>query len=187
MGSHLLAINMFSVIVFILYLSVSFVSSTSSDYSASIFGTALDFIARTALTSLNTEVPSINFTGSVVTPFINTIIILVLLKFVVFGYQLISGEASARSSDPIVSGSELSAGFCFLLYGIGDEMQLPCLKRSACEDPKEASPYLTAAHLWYTVHTVIKDVPFSDKYKNLIEELDRAVEEGQQPQNCLKY
>ena len=127
---NLLASNMFSVFIAILILSASLVSSTSSDYSASILGTALDFIARTALTSLNTEVPSINFTGSVVTPFINTIIILIILKFLVISYQLvISGEASARSSDPLLTGPELSTGFCFLLYGMGDQVQIKCLQR----------------------------------------------------------
>ena len=126
---NLLASNMFSVFIAILVLSASLVSSTSSDYSASILGTALDFIARTALTSLNTEVPSINFTGSVVTPFINTIIILIILKFLVISYQLVSGEASARSSDPLLTGLELSTGFCFLLYGLGDQVQMKCLQR----------------------------------------------------------
>ena len=126
---NLLASNMFSIFIAILVLSASLVSSTSSDYSASILGTALDFIARTALTSLNTEVPSINFTGSVVTPFINTIIILIMLKFLVISYQLVSGEASARSSDPLLTGLELSTGFCFLLYGMGDQVQMKCLQR----------------------------------------------------------
>ena len=126
---NLLASNMFSFFIAILVLSASLVSSTSSDYSASILGTALDFIARTALTSLNTEVPSINFTGSVVTPFINTIIILIILKFLVISYQLVSGEASARSSDPLLTGLELSTGFCFLLYGMGDQVQMKCLQR----------------------------------------------------------
>ena len=126
---NLLASNMFSVFIAILVLSASLVSSTSSDYSASILGTALDFIARTALTSLNTEVPSINFTGAVVTPFINTIIILIILKFLVISYQLVSGEASARSSDPLLTGLELSTGFCFLLYGLGDQVQMKCLQR----------------------------------------------------------
>ena len=127
--SNLLASNMFSNFIAILVLSASLVSSTSSDYSASILGTALDFIARTALTSLNTEVPSINFTGAVVTPFINTIIILIILKFLVISYQLVSGEASARSSDPLLTGLELSTGFCFLLYGLGDQVQMKCLQR----------------------------------------------------------
>ena len=126
---NLLASNMFNIFIAILVLSASLVSSTSSDYSASILGTALDFIARTALTSLNTEVPSINFTGSVVTPFINTIIILIMLKFLVISYQLVSGEASARSSDPLLTGLELSTGFCFLLYGLGDQVQMKCLQR----------------------------------------------------------
>ena len=126
---NLLASNMFNIFIAILVLSASLVSSTSSDYSASILGTALDFIARTALTSLNTEVPSINFTGSVVTPFINTIIILIMLKFLVISYQLVSGEASARSSDPLLTGLELSTGFCFLLYGMGDQVQMKCLQR----------------------------------------------------------
>ena len=126
---NLLASNMFNIFIAILVLSASLVSSTSSDYSASILGTALDFIARTALTSLNTEVPSINFTGSVVTPFINTIIILIILKFLVISYQLVSGEASARSSDPLLTGLELSTGFCFLLYGLGDQVQMKCLQR----------------------------------------------------------
>ena len=48
-------------------------------------------LSRTALASINTEVPSVNFHGPTVVPVINTIILALLLKYLGFLLDLLAG------------------------------------------------------------------------------------------------
>merc|ERR1711971_895315 len=44
---------------------------------------------------------------------------------------------------------------CALSYTSGAEEKLSCIQRTACEDPKTASEYATAAKMVYKVHKMV--------------------------------
>lgn len=114
-----------------------------------LVATTMEFLARATGTS---EVLTINIT--------NLIILAVLSGIVIFGGAFI-GFGTARSSDsgvhvPEITQGLLTGGMCFMMYTSGDIEKLSCVKRSACEDPKTASDYLSAAKLWYKMHKLMK-------------------------------
>ena len=111
-----------------------------------LLSTTLDFLARASSTS---EVLTLNLTN---------LLILLALKAVLIGFGFVSLGGTARSADadPAVKQSDLTGGMCFMMYTAGDIEKLSCVQRSACEDPKTATDYLTAAKMWYKMHKMMK-------------------------------
>ena len=112
-------------------------------------------------------------TSEVLTLNLTNLIILILLKAIVFGMGMFSVGSvfSARSTKEtsIVSKSDLSGGMCFILYASGAEEKLSCIQRTACEDPKTASEYATAAKMVHKVHKMV-GVNFSSKYSIAVDQ-----------------
>ena len=112
---------------------------------APLVSIASDFLARASSTS---EVLTLNLTN---------LLILIVLKALIFGFGLFSVGSSARSADESTSltQADLSGGMCFMMYTAGDVDKLSCIQRTACEDPKTASEYATAAKMVYKVHKML--------------------------------
>ena len=99
---------------------------------------ALEFMSRASSTS---EVLTLNLTN---------LLILLVLKALIFGFGLFSVGGTGRSHDgynPPVKQSDLTGGMCFMMYMAGQDEKLSCVQRTACEDPKTANDYLTAAKM----------------------------------------
>ena len=111
---------------------------------APLVSLASEYLARASSTS---EVLTLNLTN---------LLILIVLKALIFGFGLFSVGSSARSAEePTITQSDMAGGLCFLMYTSGDEDKLSCLRRTACEDPKTASEYATAAKMMYKVHKML--------------------------------
>ena len=112
--------------------------------------TAFEFLARASSTS---EVLTLNLTN---------LLILLALKALIFGFGLFSfGNSStgySRSADnpTALTQTDLTGGMCFMMYASGEIDKISCVQRSACEDPKTATDYLTAAKMWYKMHKLMK-------------------------------
>ncbi len=105
---------------------------------------ASEILARASSTS---EVLTLNLTN---------LLILIVLKALIFGFGLFSVGSSARSADETtITQSDLAGGMCFMMFTSGDEAKLSCIQRTACEDPKTASEYATAAKMVYKVHKML--------------------------------
>ena len=106
---------------------------------------ASELLARASSTS---EVLTLNLTN---------LLILIVLKAIVFGFGLFSVGSSARSADETtaISQADVSGGMCFIMYTSGAEEKLTCIQRTACEDPKTASEYATAAKMVYKLHKML--------------------------------
>merc|ERR1711920_1203456 len=88
-------------------------------------------------------------TSEVLTLNLTNLLILIVLKAIIFG-------SSARSAEETsLSQADLSGGMCFIMYTSGAEEKLSCIQRTACEDPKTASEYSTAAKMVYKVHKMV--------------------------------
>merc|ERR1712062_419918 len=109
--------------------------------AAPLVDIAMETLARASSTS---EVLTLNLTN---------LLILIVLKAIIFGFGLFSVGSSARSADDTaLTQADLSGGMCFMMYTAGSEDKLSCIQRTACEDPKTASEYATAAKMVYKVH-----------------------------------
>jgi len=129
-------------------------------------------------------------TSEVLTLNLTNLIILILLKGIVFGMGMfsVSSVFSARSAQEtsIVSKSDLSGGMCFILYASGAEEKLSCIQRTACEDPKTASEYATAAKMVHKVHKMVR-VNFSSKYETVLNALEDAKSHSLRGGDCTVY
>ena len=147
---------------------------------APLLNTAMEVFSRA---TSNSEVLSLNLTG---------LIILLVLKVAVVAFGLSGGSLAAltgRASHqaPSMSPSSLTGGLCFLLFTSGEEDKLSCLQRSACEDPTSAKDLLSAAKIWRKMHGIIKAVPYSDQYSQLVEALYSAVRMGEEGEECTQF
>jgi len=129
-------------------------------------------------------------TSEVLTLNLTNLIILILLKGIVFGMGMfsVSSVFSARSAQEtsIVSKSDLSGGMCFILYASGAEEKLSCIQRTACEDPKTASEYATAAKMVHKVHKIV-GLNFSSKYETVLNALEDAKSHCLRGGDCTMY
>ena len=75
---------------------------------------------------------------------------------------------------------------CFIMYTSGDEEKLSCVQRTACEDPKTASEYATAAKIVYKVQKLV-GINFSKKYEIVLNALEDAKSHGLQRGECSVY
>jgi hypothetical protein len=134
-------------------LAAAHAASTATEESSNpLVSTALEFLARASSTS---EVLTLNLTNLIILAILKAII----LGFVIFSYGAGANNAGyARSSDsvPSIKQSDLTGGMCFMMFTAGDEAKLSCVQRSACEDPKTATDYLTAAKMWHKMHKLMK-------------------------------
>lgn len=142
-------------ISFCLAAAVAPVARADSADSA-LMANAFEFMARASGTS---EVLSLNLTN---------LLILLALKAVIFAIGLFSGgggqvnngqfgrSADGGESTSLLQKSDLSGGLCFMMYASGDAEKLSCVQRAACEDPKTAADYLTAAKMWYKMHKLMR-------------------------------
>ena len=114
--------------------------------AAPLVDIAMEALARASSTS---EVLTLNLTN---------LLILIVLKAIIFGFGLFSVGSSnqARSSEETaLTQSDMAGGMCFIMYTSGSEEKLTCLQRTACEDPKTASEYSTAAKMVYKLHKML--------------------------------
>jgi hypothetical protein len=167
-----------------LCLSTSFspsAASTADQQDNPMLTEALDLMARASSTS---EVLTLNLTN---------LLILLVLKALIFGFGLFSfgGGAAGRSADEGslfgVTQSDVTGGICFLNFMSGEESKFDCIRRSACEDPKTGNDYLTAAKMWYKMHTFVKAVPFHDTYYKVVEGLEESIAHSMQGGDCSVY
>jgi hypothetical protein len=150
----------------------------AAEESSALVSTALQFLSRASSTS---EVLTLNLTN---------LLILVVLKAIIFGFGLFSVGGTGRSADeavPTIQQSDLTGGMCFMMYTAGDEEKLNCVQRSACEDPKTATDYLTAAKMWYKIHKLMKVVPFASKYYDVMSAVQDATEHSLNGGECSVY
>ena len=146
--------------------------------SAPLIELTSELLARASTTS---EVLTLNLTS---------LIILILLKGIIFGMGIFSVGSvfTARSTKEtsIVSKSDLSGGMCFILYTSGAEEKLSCIQRTACEDPKTASEYATAAKMVHKVHNMV-GVNFGSKYETVLNALEDAKSHSLHGGDCTVY
>jgi len=144
--------------------------------SAPLVELTSQFLARASSTS---EVLTLNLTN---------LIILIVLKAIIFGFGLFSVGSSARSSESqtSLSQSDLSGGMCFIMYTSGAEEKLSCIQRTACEDPKTASEYATAAKMAYKVQKMV-GVNFGSKYETVLNALEDAKNHSLSGGDCAVY
>jgi len=149
-----------------------------------LVSTAFEFLARASGTS---EVLTLNLTN---------LLILLFLKAIIFGFGLFAGVGNGfglgnngRSADDstTIKQSDLTGGMCFMMYASGDLEKITCVQRSACEDPKTATDYLTAAKMWYKMHKLMKVVPFNDSYYSVMNAVQEAADHSLSGGDCTVY
>ena len=94
--------------------------------------------------------------------------------------------ANRSSEDTSLSQADLSGGMCFIMYTSGAEEKLSCIQRTACEDPKTASEYATAAKMVYKVHKMV-GLNFSPKYETVLNALEDAKSHSLRGGDCTVY
>merc|ERR1719266_118228 len=98
-----------------------------------------------------------------------------------------SREIHKRSAEETsLSQADLSGGMCFIMYTSGAEEKLSCIQRTACEDPKTASEYATAAKMVYKVHKMV-GLNFSPKYETVLNALEDAKSHSLRGGDCAVY
>jgi len=144
--------------------------------SADLMSLTSEFLARASSTS---EVLTLNLTN---------LLILIVLKAIIFGFGLFSVGSSARSNseETSISQSDLSGGMCFIMYTSGADEKLSCIQRTACEDPKTASEYATAAKMAYKIQKLV-GVNFSEKYETVLNALEDAKSHSLSGGDCAVY
>ena len=110
------------------------------------------------------------------------------LKFIILGFGAFNITSSGRNSEETLSfsKSDLTGGMCFIMYTSGAEEKLSCVQRTACEDPKTASEYATAAKMLYKVQKLV-GIDFSKKYEIVLNALEDAKSHGLQGGECSVY
>ena len=66
------------------------------------------------------------------------------------------------------------------------EEKLSCIQRTACEDPKTASEYATAAKMVHKVHNMV-GVYFGSKYETVLNALEDAKSHSLHGGDCTVY
>merc|ERR1712036_105859 len=126
-------------------------------------------------------------TSEVLTLNLTNLLILIVLKALIFGFGLFSVGSSARSADETaLSQADLSGGMCFIMYTSGAEEKLSCIQRTACEDPKTASEYSTAAKMVYKLHKML-GMDFNPKYETVLNALEDAKSHSLRGGDCAVY
>jgi len=85
-----------------------------------------------------------------------------------------------------LSQADLSGGMCFIMYTSGAEEKLSCIQRTACEDPKTASEYSTAAKMVYKLHKML-GMDFNPKYETVLNALEDAKSHSLRGGDCAVY
>merc|ERR1712036_176356 len=145
--------------------------------AAPLVDIAMEALARASSTS---EVLTLNLTN---------LLILIVLKAIIFGFGLFSVGSSnqARSADETaLSQADLSGGMCFMMYTSGADEKLTCIQRTACEDPKTASEYTTAAKMVYKLHKML-GMDFNPKYETVLNALEDAKSHSLRGGDCAVY
>jgi len=160
----------------VLHFGILFQTQSTHKMEAPLVSIASDFLARASSTS---EVLTLNLTN---------LLILIVLKALIFGFGLFSVGSSARSADESTSltQADLSGGMCFMMYTAGDVDKLSCIQRTACEDPKTASEYATAAKMVYKVHKML-GMNFSPVYETVLNALEDAKSHSLRGGDCAAY
>jgi len=152
--------------------------SASAESLSPLVSTAMEFLARASSTS---EVLTLNITN---------LIILLIAKAIIIGFGIFAGGigGQARSADRSspLSKSDLTGGMCFMMYTSGEDSKLSCIQRTACDDPKTAAEYVTAAKMWYKVHKLL-NVPFDTKYETVLNALEDAKTHAVNGGDCSVY
>ncbi len=136
----------------VLYGAIVLASCLATSYAqdtSPLVATTLEFLARASSTS---EVLTLNLTNL----FILGILALAAIAFGLVGFGDTNTARSADHEVNVLTQSALTGGMCFMMYTSGSEEKLSCIQRSACEDPKTATDYLTAAKMWYKIHKLMK-------------------------------
>lgn len=124
-------------------------AGANAESMSPLAATTLEFLARASSTS---EVLTLNLTNL----FILAVLAAAAVAFGIFA----SDDGTARSAHgenhSLLTQSSLTGGMCFMMYTSGAMEKLSCIQRSACEDPKTATDYLTAAKMWYKMHKLMK-------------------------------
>ncbi|KAJ9578848.1 hypothetical protein L9F63_004952, partial [Diploptera punctata] len=140
--------------------------------------------------------------GKVLSLNLTNLFILLVLKALLFGAGLFSfgflkngnGGGYGRSSDednlipdprsnPLITEPEL---LLLLSYLMGDaNSDYECLHRVACEEPKKAREYLTAAKMLIKGAKIFNTmVPYNPKYETIVAKLQEAVDYGISGEKC---
>ena len=129
-------------------------SAGKEDLSSPMIKTAMEFLGRASTTS---NVLTLNLTN---------LLILLILKAIIIGFGIFTAGGGSlgnlgRSADGgedrrLVTQSDMTGGMCFLMYTSGAEEKLDCVRRTACEDPYQATDYITAAKMWYKMHKLMQ-------------------------------
>merc|ERR1712223_1546488 len=107
--------------------------------------------------------------------------------FLNLGFGLFSVGSSARSAEETsLSQADLSGGMCFIMYTSGAEEKLSCIQMTACEDPKTASEYSTAAKMVYKLHPML-GMDFNPKYETVLNALEDAKSHSLRGGDCAVY
>merc|ERR1711997_438114 len=128
-------------------------------------------------------------TSEALTLNLTNLLILIVLKALIFGFGLFSvgSNNQARSADETaLSQADLSGGMCFIMYTSGADEKLTCIQRTACEDPKTASEYTTAAKMVYKLHKML-GLNFSPKYENILNAVEDAKSHSLRGGDCAIY
>ncbi|XP_071440889.1 uncharacterized protein [Hetaerina americana] len=139
-------------------------------------------IARELITRTtgDTQVLSLNATN---------LVILLVLKALLLGAALFSyGSAHAGRG---VSEAEVLLVLSYLMGGTAgnDGGGYGCMQRVACEEPEQATDYLSASRVLLKGAKMFhRIIPFNPKYEHIVYELQEAVDHGQKGQECsAKY
>ncbi|PSN44532.1 hypothetical protein C0J52_14685 [Blattella germanica] len=141
--------------------------------------------------------------GKVLSLNLTNLFILLVLKALLFGAGLFSfgflkngsgAHGYGRSSDednlipdpranPLITESEL---LLLLSYLMGDaNSDYECLHRVACEEPKKAREYVTAAKMLIKGARIFNNVvPYNPKYEGIVTKLQEAVDYGINGEKC---
>ncbi|TRY71865.1 hypothetical protein TCAL_03155 [Tigriopus californicus] len=141
----------------------------------------MEFLARAASTS---EVLTLN---------IPNLIGLLILKAILVGIGVFAvgggGGINGRSDDDgfPIKQSDITGGMCFMMFTAGDLDKLSCIQRTACEDPKTASDYLTAGKMWQKLNSYMKVIPFDREYYDIMVAVQTAVDHSLKGGDCKIY
>merc|ERR1712061_960927 len=169
------SIGFSSLLIFGLIYIYTFYRQNGNKMVAPLVELTSELLARASSTS---EVLTLNLTN---------LLILIVLKALSFGFGLFSVGSSARSAEETsLSQADLSGGMCFIMYTSGAEEKLSCIQRTACEDPKTASEYSTAAKMVYKLHKML-GMDFNPKYGTVLNALEDAKSHSLRGGDCAVY
>ena len=145
--------------------------------SANLFELAMETVSRAA----SSEVLTLNLTS---------LMILLVLKAIIFGFGFFSfggiGNHARSASDELVKTSDMAGGMCFLMFTSGSEEKLSCIQKAACEDPKTASDYITAAKMMFKLHKML-GLNFAPSYEIVMDAVMDAKSYSIRGGDCAIY